>query len=66
MSNYGIAITTRNRSKWCKALFDSLKRADAAEIVIVNDGPAYDWVPTGENVTYIVNPNQLGIAKSRI
>ena len=64
--SYGIAITTRNRSEWLKLLFNSIKEApNCKSIVIVNDGLEYDWVPTGENVQYIVNPKNLGIAKSK-
>lgn len=66
MKKFGIAITTRNRSEWLKRLFDSIKDTPNCEkIVIVNDGPSYDWIPDGKNVTYIVNLENLGISKSK-
>lgn len=62
----GIVITTMNRSVWSKSLLNSLQEVpDCSKIVMVNDGPCYDWVPEGPNVEYILNEKNLGIAKSK-
>ncbi len=66
MNKFGIAITTRNRSEWMKSLYESIQNIpNCKEIVIVNDGPEYDWAPVGDNTTYIINSENLGISKSK-
>lgn len=63
---YGIAITTRNRGEWMKLLFQSLRPVfGKCDIVIVNDGPEYDWIPQADRLTYVVNPENYGISKSK-
>lgn len=66
IENFGIAITTRNRSEWCKSLFEVLKNINnCKKISIVNDGPSYEWVPVGDNVIYTINETNLGVAKTK-
>lgn len=60
----GIGIVTCNRPDYLRALLDSIKHCNWAELVIVNDGDHIDNLE-GYNYYLINNETNLGVGKSK-
>jgi len=61
----GVGITTCNRPHFFEKCIESIDLDKVDYIVIVNDGEPFDYNLDSDKITFIQNPENLGISKSK-
>lgn len=61
----GIGITTCNRPHFFEKCIESIDLNSVDHVVVVNDGKPFEYTPSSDKITFIQNPENIGISKSK-